>query len=259
VITAPFDGFISKINVEGGDDILKGTVALVIADPNQFEAQIYVSEDDIASVKLGGEATVSVTSLSDITLPAEVNEIAPTATVSSGVVNYSVTVNITSLQPAAAQISTFQMPAQTANRTMPAGAPSGNFTLPSNASQVTAPAASTASVSLKDGLSVVVEIISQQKNNILIIPSKAITRQNQQYTVKVVSGDSTETRIVTTGMTDGSYTEITEGLTEGEQVQITTSSTSSTSSSSNNAVFDTQRQIQSIGGGVQGGPPPGGF
>jgi multidrug resistance efflux pump len=87
IITAPFDGFISSIKVAGGDEIQKGTIAMVIADPNQFSAKILVTEDDIFSVKLGGDATVSLTALSG-TPSAKVTKISPTATVSSGVVNY---------------------------------------------------------------------------------------------------------------------------------------------------------------------------
>jgi len=43
-IIAPFDGFITKVNVEGGDEVLKGTVAVTLADPDSFEADILVSE-----------------------------------------------------------------------------------------------------------------------------------------------------------------------------------------------------------------------
>ncbi len=261
IITAPFDGFISKINVAGGDEILKGTVALVIADPNQFSAKILVTEEDVFSVKLGGDATVSLTALSDLSFPAKVTKISPTATVSSGVVNYSVTVNITSLQPVTAtQTTTSQLPSQSANRTAPAGMPSGNFTAPAAApaftSAMTPTSSSTTNVTLKDGLSAVVDIISQQKDNILIIPSKAITRQNQTSTVQVVKGEGTETRVIQTGMTDGSYTEITEGLSEGEQVVIKSTTSTSSSSTSSSTKSATQQGLQAIGG--QGGPPPGG-
>jgi macrolide-specific efflux system membrane fusion protein len=112
---------------------------------------------------------------------------------------------------------------------------------------------STQSVTLKDGLSATVNIISQYKDNILIVSSRAITRQGQNSTVQVVKGTSTETRIVKTGMTDGTSTEITEGLSEGEQVVIksSTSTTSSTTTRSNNA--------QSVVPGLGGGPPGGGF
>ncbi|MBA7640433.1 hypothetical protein ES703_48098 [subsurface metagenome] len=36
VIIAPFDGFITKVNVEGGDEVMTGTVAAQLADPNKF-------------------------------------------------------------------------------------------------------------------------------------------------------------------------------------------------------------------------------
>ena len=90
-IKAPFDGFITAVNVKGGDEVLNGTVAVTVADPNKFEADILVSEKDISQVKLGGEATVQVDTMPGVTLPAKVTHIAPTATIQSGVVNYKVT------------------------------------------------------------------------------------------------------------------------------------------------------------------------
>jgi multidrug efflux pump subunit AcrA (membrane-fusion protein) len=264
IITAPFDGFISKVNVAGGDEVQKGTVALVVADPNQFSAKILVTEEDIFSVKLSGNATVSISALSDESFPAQVIKISPTATVSSGVVNYSVTVNITSLTPiTTTQSAATTLPAQSANRTMPSGTPpgfSGNVSAPATVQSTLPSSASsaTASVALKDGLSATVSIISQQKTNVLVIPSKAITRISGNSTVQVVTTSGTETRVVQTGMTDGTNTEITSGLSEGEKVQIKTTSSSSSSSSTKTA--STQQQIQSIsGGGPSGGPPGGGF
>lgn len=95
-VIAPFDGFITAVKVEGGDEITKGTIAVTIADPDKFEADIYVSELDITDVEVGSSATVDIDAL-DITLPAEVTYISSTATVSSGVVNYTVTVELDSL------------------------------------------------------------------------------------------------------------------------------------------------------------------
>jgi HlyD family secretion protein len=259
IITAPFDSFITSIKVTGGDEVYKGTIAMQIADPNQFAAKILVTEEDIFSVKLGQAATVSLTALSDLTFPATITRISPTATVSSGVVNYSVSVNITSLQPVTAVQTTSSQPAApSANVTAPSGTASSN-SLPGVAR--TAAATSTTSsvsgnVTLKDGLSATVSIISQQKNNILIIPSKAITRQGGSSTVQVVKGTGTETRTVTTGMTDGTSTEITSGLAEGEQVVIKTTSTSSTSSTTKTTTAASG--IQGLTGGPSG-PPPGGF
>jgi multidrug efflux pump subunit AcrA (membrane-fusion protein) len=276
IIKAPFDGFITKVNVVGGDDIQKGTVALQIADPNQFSANIVVTENDIFSVKVGGTATVSLDALSDLVFPATITKIAPTATISQGVVNYSVTIQLTSLQPITASRLPSQLPTGTIpSGTLPTGTtPSGTLptgtrptgtlptgirptgalptgtrpagTLPTGTTPTTSSqssdstgqtstnVATSQSVTLKDGLSATVNIISKLVTNVLIIPSKAITRKAQSYTLQVVSGTSTETRTVKIGMTDGTNTEITEGLNEGETVTYTVSSTSSSSSTNRN-------------------------
>jgi HlyD family secretion protein len=230
VITAPFDGFITKVNVNGGDEVQKGTVAVQIVDPEKFEANILVTENDVFSIEVGQKASVSLDALSGISFPAKITAIAPTATTSQGVVNYAVTVELTSTQPS--------------NTTQPS-TPAANAA--SNTST------NTNTITLKDGLSATVKIVTEQATDVLIIPSKAITRQGQNYTVQVVKGTVTETRTVKTGMTNGSDTEITEGLSEGEQIVYKVSSSSSSSTTSTK----TQQSIQGLGG--SGGPPPGGF
>jgi multidrug efflux pump subunit AcrA (membrane-fusion protein) len=102
-ITAPFAGFITKVNIQGGDEVKKNTVAIELADPNKFEADILVNETDIFRVQLGGEATVQVDALQTINLPASVTRIAPSATIQSGVVNYEVKVELESLEAIAQQ------------------------------------------------------------------------------------------------------------------------------------------------------------
>jgi len=54
LIVAPFDGFITEVNVSNGAEIKKGTVVLQIADPDKFEAEIKVTETDIFHINLGG-------------------------------------------------------------------------------------------------------------------------------------------------------------------------------------------------------------
>jgi HlyD family secretion protein len=248
IIKAPFDGYIIKVNVNGGDEVQKGSVAVEIADPTQFEADILVTESDISSVKLGGEATVSLDALNEVTFPAEITKISPTATVSSGVVNYDVVVTLTSLvSNTAGQNTLSQMPAGSST-----GAAGISLNSADNSTRMAASLTANQSVTLMDGLSATVQIISAQAANALLVPSKAITTQGPKSTVQVVSGTTTETRTVKTGITDGTNTVITDGLTVGEQVSyaVKSSSTSSSSSSNNNGM------MQGVGGG---GPPPGGF
>ena len=69
VIVAPFAGFITIVNVNGGDEIQRGVVAVRLVDPTKFEADILVSEMDIFQLKLGGEATVQIDAMPTLTLP----------------------------------------------------------------------------------------------------------------------------------------------------------------------------------------------
>jgi HlyD family secretion protein len=244
VIVAPFDGIITKISVSGGDEIQKGTVAMIIADPNQFESNFMVTETDVFSIKVGEVTNVSVDALSGLTFPAKITAIAPTATSSQGVVNYKVTAELTSLKPVVpvrATTGTLQRPSSTGG-TPPTALPSGGIpaafpggvaptnlpagSIPGGASGNTSGRAAFTNqdVSLKDGLSATVTVPIQQKDNVIIVPNRAIKRQAGNTTVQVIKGTALETRAVKTGLSDGTNTEITEGLSEGEQVQITTTS-----------------------------------
>jgi HlyD family secretion protein len=238
-IKSPFDGFITTVNVKGGDEVLNGTVAVQVADPNKFEANILVSEKDISQVKLGSDATVQVDTMPGVTLPAKVTHIAPTATIQSGVVNYKVTVEVQSTPSTEAQ-----PPVASENTTM---------SPPAGMQDTTGQGAATATeeFQLREGLTVTLSLIVAQRQNVLLVPYAAITREDNQSYVQVVTSTGTiEKRAIKTGITNYQFSEVTEGLTEGEKVA--TSKTTKTTTT-------TQQQQQ--GGimpipGVGGGPPP---
>jgi len=220
-IIAPFDGFISTVNVSAGDagaqgnGVPKGTVAMQIVDPDKFQADILVSEMDIYQVKLGGDASVQLSSLPGVSLPAQVTHISPTATIQSGVVNYKVTVEI---QPLEAPTPGGQTPP---GRQMPTMI-SENF-------------------QLREGLTVTVNIIIGEATDVLLVPNGAITTQGRQTYVQVMSADgTTQERAVTTGISNWQYTEVTDGLSEGEQVVViqgTASTTTTTQQGSNRMII----------------------
>jgi multidrug efflux pump subunit AcrA (membrane-fusion protein) len=254
-VKAPFDGFITAVNVAGGDEVKKGTVAVTIADPTKFEAQIMVSEANILKVTLNEAASVQVEAMPGVSLPAIVTEKAPSATIQSGVVNYQVKVEVTSLQPIATQ------PPATGNRTTPSsgrsrpsfssgnltqeqinqfrqqrqsataatgnatpGAFSGRFGQPSGSGNVTreqnnqgVPAQN---VQLAEGMTVTVSITTAQRNNVLLVPVQAITSRGGETFVQVLKDGVTEERPVQTGISNWQYAEITSGLSEDEQVVV---------------------------------------
>jgi len=216
-VTAPFAGFITTVNVEGGDEVKTGTVAVSIADPNKFEADIVVSEMDILQVKLGGEAWVQVDATPGLSLPAKITHISPTATIQSGVVNYKVKVEVESLETAMQQR---QQATQQATQQTPQG---------QGGQQRQASAAISGNLQLREGMTVTVSIIVQQKSDVLLVPNAAITTQGRQTYVQVPLPDgTTEERLITTGISDWQYTEVTDGLSEGEQVVIPKATTTTT-------------------------------
>ncbi|HEV2640910.1 MAG TPA: HlyD family efflux transporter periplasmic adaptor subunit [Actinocrinis sp.] len=74
---------------------------LTMADLSQLQVTADVSETDVASVKTGQAATVTLNALSGATpLQGSVAAVSPTATVVSNVVEYAVTIDVTSALPA---------------------------------------------------------------------------------------------------------------------------------------------------------------
>lgn len=73
---------------------------------------------------------------------------------------------------------------------------------------------------LKDGMSASTEIITNRRDNVLLIPNRAIQGSLENSWVEVVTDDETEKRQVTLGLSDGIYTEVLSGLKEGEKVVL---------------------------------------
>ncbi len=208
-ITAPYDGIVTARNVTGGQQINSGQVVFSIADPTKLEADVLVNEVDIPWVNLGTSATLQVDAASAINLPAKITKIAPTATVQSGVVNYTVTIGLTSTVIAPAT-----QPGQTPTFTPRPTPSSGQAARPQRA-----PTSVPQSVQLRQGLSVTSSIVKEQRTGVLLIPARAIAQQGGNSYVQVIKSDgTTEQRLIQTGLADGQNTEVTSGLTEGEKV-----------------------------------------
>jgi len=211
LIVAPFDGVITEVSVSHGKKVSSGTVAVQIADPDKFEAEIKVSETDIFQIKLGGEAWVQVDALPGVSLPAKITRISPTATIEAGVVNYTVTVKIESLeavqqewqevkQEEAMEVMVIQwLEGQGGQQEMP--------TMPE-------------AFQLRDGLTVSVSLLIEGKNDVLLVPNESITYQGGKTYVQVLTDGVIKPCLITTGISNCQYTEVTNGLNTGKQVIV---------------------------------------
>ncbi len=149
----------------------------------------------------------------------KITKIAPTATVQSGVVNYTVTIGLTSTVIAPAT-----QPGQTPTFTPRPTPSSGQAARPQRAQTSVPP-----SIQLRQGLSVTSSIVKEQRTGVLLVPARAIAQQSGGSYVQVIKADgTTEQRLIQTGLTDGQNTEVTGGLTEGEKVSAAPRTVSTT-------------------------------
>ncbi|MCW5879776.1 MAG: efflux RND transporter periplasmic adaptor subunit [Anaerolineae bacterium] len=94
-ITAPYDGIITEVNTAVGATVTTNSAPLQITDFANLQIQSPVSEMDRPKIKVGQAVNITVEALPNVTLKGEVTSISPTATMTSGVVNYPVTIKVT--------------------------------------------------------------------------------------------------------------------------------------------------------------------
>ncbi len=193
-ITAPFSGTIASVPVNKYDQASSGTTLATLITLQEY-ADLSVNEVDAAKIKIGDKATLTFDAIPNLTLTGTVVQINNVGTVSQGVVSYDVRISLDSQN-----------------------------------------------TQVKSGMTVNATIETEVKQNTLLVPSSAVkTIGGQSYVLAFVPPIASSTVMlagsqgitsptppqpipVTIGITDGTNTEITAGLTEGEQVVTRTTS-----------------------------------
>ena len=81
---------------------------------------------------------------------------------------------------------------------------------------------------LRPGMTATAEIVTESRQNVLVVPNRAIRRQGQARTVEVMLPDgTTQTRQVQVGLSNDQSTEITSGLQPGDTIIMPTTTTGS--------------------------------
>ncbi len=200
VVTAPVSGTISDLTVVVGTAVSGGgseqgtsasqggasgrKIAAILVGKLPL-ASFNVSEMDVARVKVGQKATITVDALPDKTFAGKVVGINRTGVVSSGVSSYPVTLQ-------------FDTPSDESLPNMAANA----------------------------------SIITESKDNVLLLPVNAV-RSVRGETVVTVLRDGEENQLpVVTGLSSDTRVEIVSGLAEGDEVVVGTLSGGQQSASS---------------------------
>lgn len=227
-VNAPVGGIVTAVNNSNGDSVSGSKSVLTIVDMSSMKVKVSVDELDIGKVKVGQKADVKFDAIKDKTYEGTVETIAQAGTSSNNVTTYDVVVALKD--------------------------PTG----------------------IKLGMNANVTISVESKDNALVIPTEALVESNGQKFVRVVSTDSTtasntsETNSSTqnnqsskltdikTGLENENYIEVTEGLKEGDKVQIKLTQSSSSSSNKNNTAGGSGGNMGGFGGpqgGNEGTPP----
>ena len=205
-VRAPFAGVVAKVSAKKGDSASSGTaVATVIT--KQKIAEISLNEIDVAKVKPGQKVTLTFDAVPDLTITGQVAEVDALGAVSQGVVTYMVKIGF-----------------------------------------------DTQDERVKTAMSVSAAVVTDAKPNALMIPNSAIKSQGGVSYVEtpaesdislaasanaagVILASPLSRKEVEIGASNDEFTEITNGLSEGDRVvsrtiQPTASQTQTAQSSS---------------------------
>jgi len=187
-VYSPIDGVVTSLDIKVGETALSsttnvpGSTLMTIANPDSIHTEVNVDEADIANVEVGQKANVYAIAYPDTPISGVIDSIAVSAKVAEGAQGLSFAVKIR-LDP-----------------------PEG--------------------VSLRPGMSCRAEIFTTTKENVLAVPIQAIlvdedrTENVTSYSVFVNRGGEARKTAVKVGLSDDTYQEVTEGLTEGDEIII---------------------------------------
>lgn len=220
-IYAPVDGTVSKLNKEKGErvvgtNMMEGTEIMRLANLNEMEVSVDVSESDIVRVGEGDTADIEIDAWLGKSFKGIVTEVANSSSLSSAVAvtdqvtNYTVKIRILR------ESYSFLLEGKSANYSP-----------------------------FRPGMSATVDIRTRKTTDVITVPIQSVTTRDTLVTgssgdkkaKQSASGEATATagdsmseivfvyadgkatlRVVKTGIQDNQYIEITEGLKAGEEV-----------------------------------------
>jgi HlyD family secretion protein len=225
-IYAPKDGIVSMLNVEQGERVvgtiqMTGTEMMRIADLSVMEARVDVSENDIPRVTVGDEAEIEVDAYLGRKFKGVVTQIAHSA---SGTA--TATASLTS-----DQVTNFEVRIRIS--------PDSYQDLITDRKKYP----------FRPGMSASVDVTTEVRNNVASVPIQAVTTREKEGAKKetraklvsdeeeeieeeksrddfeevvflVMPADTVSKVIVTTGIQDDTYIEVTKGLSAGDDIVV---------------------------------------
>lgn len=172
IIKTPADGTITKINYEIGEQPASGSAFISMLGDNHFGIEVLVSEADIAKVKKGDKAEITLDAFGpEEKFSGQIFFIEPAETVVQDVIYYKIEV----------------------------GFDAGDS-------------------GVKSGMTANVNVITAEKNNVLIMPARAIVEKEGGKYVRILSNKKISESAVEIGLRgDGGMVEVLSGVNKGDE------------------------------------------
>jgi len=174
VMHSPIEGIVTKQETKVGEIVSLNVPIISIISVAQFEIEANVSEADIAKVRVGENAAVTLDAYgSNVLFDATVVKIDPAETIIEGVATYKVTMQFIKEDER-----------------------------------------------IKSGMTANIDLLADKRENVLIIPQRAVTQKNNEQFVTIVrANNQTQEQKITTGLkgSNGNI-EVLSGLNEGEKI-----------------------------------------
>jgi len=98
-IIAPFDGDVAVIYPRVGDLVSSNTEAAILVNRSSLFVEVYIDETTISNVAVGNPVVITFDAIPELSMTGKVEFINPVGVVSSGVVNYTVRVELDKTDP----------------------------------------------------------------------------------------------------------------------------------------------------------------
>ena len=93
-LRAPFDGYVSAVNITVGEAAPTGLPAVSLVDLSNFHITVSVDEIDVARLETGLSVAVTVDALPDLTLNGVIERIGPAAALDQDLISYPVVISL---------------------------------------------------------------------------------------------------------------------------------------------------------------------
>jgi HlyD family secretion protein len=241
-IVSPLDGTISKLNSQLGERVLgtvqnAGTIIMIIADLNQMEARVDVGEMDVVGIKPGQHAQLEVDAFKDRKFSGTVTDVASSSKDSNQTGNYASSSSSQSQEATKFQVRirlndkesfrpgmSVSADIETEYRTNVLTVPLASVTTrPPKPPKKTDPpkTGGTNTTASTPGTNAVVSSNAVAAGNVATnsaAPDKKSKESKMLDVVFAVMGDHVNTVPVKIGICDDNYWEITDGLTNGQEI-----------------------------------------